>query len=65
MAEHNKERLNADGGWSQTKNMASNAWATGQAGFPDPAVPPRGLCATEQTRQNEERDALHFLPLRQ
>jgi len=26
-----KERQNADGGWSQTKNMASDAWATGQA----------------------------------
>ena len=26
-----KERQNADGGWSQTKEMASDAWATGQA----------------------------------
>ncbi|HEV8067592.1 MAG TPA: prenyltransferase/squalene oxidase repeat-containing protein [Planctomycetaceae bacterium] len=26
-----KERQNADGGWSQTKNMSSDAWATGQA----------------------------------
>jgi hypothetical protein len=26
-----KERQNADGGWSQTKSMASDAWATGQA----------------------------------
>jgi hypothetical protein len=26
-----KARQNADGGWSQTKNMASDAWATGQA----------------------------------
>jgi hypothetical protein len=25
-----KERQNADGGWSQTKDMASDAWATGQ-----------------------------------
>jgi hypothetical protein len=25
------ERQNADGGWSQTKDMASDAWATGQA----------------------------------
>lgn len=25
------ERQNADGGWSQTKEMASDAWATGQA----------------------------------
>jgi squalene-hopene/tetraprenyl-beta-curcumene cyclase len=26
-----KERQQADGGWSQTKDMASDAWATGQA----------------------------------
>ena len=26
-----KERQNADGGWSQASNMASDAWATGQA----------------------------------
>ena len=26
-----KERQNADGGWSQTADMASDAWATGQA----------------------------------
>jgi hypothetical protein len=26
-----KERQNEDGGWSQTKGMASDAWATGQA----------------------------------
>jgi len=26
-----RERQNADGGWSQTKDMASDAWATGQA----------------------------------
>lgn len=26
-----KERQNANGGWSQTKEMASDAWATGQA----------------------------------
>jgi hypothetical protein len=26
-----KERQNADGGWSQTKEMPSDAWATGQA----------------------------------
>jgi hypothetical protein len=25
------ERQNADGGWSQAKDMASDAWATGQA----------------------------------
>jgi hypothetical protein len=26
-----KERQNSDGGWSQTRDMASDAWATGQA----------------------------------
>jgi squalene-hopene/tetraprenyl-beta-curcumene cyclase len=26
-----KERQNIDGGWSQAKDMASDAWATGQA----------------------------------
>ena len=26
-----KERQNEDGGWSQTKGKASDAWATGQA----------------------------------
>jgi hypothetical protein len=26
-----KQRQNADGGWSQAKDMASDAWATGQA----------------------------------
>jgi hypothetical protein len=42
-----KERQNADGGWSQTKDMPSDAWATGQALYalshaglrpPDPAI---------------------------
>src|SRR5439155_5531795 len=31
LIQHIKKRQNADGGWSQTKNMASDAWATGQA----------------------------------
>ncbi len=31
LARRIKERQNADGGWSQTKDMASDAWATGQA----------------------------------
>ena len=44
-----KERQNADGGWSQAKDMASDAWATGQAlyalahaGIPhdDPVIAP-------------------------
>ena len=31
LAKRIKERQNADGGWSQAKDMASDAWATGQA----------------------------------
>jgi hypothetical protein len=31
LVERIKERQNPDGGWSQTKDMASDAWATGQA----------------------------------
>ena len=31
LARRIRERQNADGGWSQTKDMASDAWATGQA----------------------------------
>jgi hypothetical protein len=31
MIEHIKKRQNVDGGWSQAKDMTSDAWATGQA----------------------------------
>jgi len=31
LAKRIKERQNADGGWSQAKDMASDGWATGQA----------------------------------
>ena len=31
LAQRIKERQNEDGGWSQAKDMASDAWATGQA----------------------------------
>jgi squalene-hopene/tetraprenyl-beta-curcumene cyclase len=31
LVERIKERQNSDGGWSQAKGMASDAWATGQA----------------------------------
>src|SRR6185295_9884200 len=31
LARRIKERQNADGGWSQAKEMASDGWATGQA----------------------------------
>jgi len=31
LVQHIKKRQNADGGWSQTKDMPSDAWATGQA----------------------------------
>ena len=30
LAQNIKERQNADGGWSQAKGLASDAWATGQ-----------------------------------
>lgn len=33
LARRIRERHNADGGWSQAKGMASDAWATGQALF--------------------------------
>lgn len=31
LAQRVRERQNADGGWSQSQDMMSNAWATGQA----------------------------------
>src|SRR5204862_6275809 len=31
LAQRIKERQNEDGGWSQAKDMASDAWATGEA----------------------------------
>jgi Squalene-hopene cyclase N-terminal domain len=31
LVQHIKERQNSDGGWSQAKDMPSDAWATGQA----------------------------------
>jgi Squalene-hopene cyclase C-terminal domain/Prenyltransferase and squalene oxidase repeat len=39
-----KDRQNADGGWSQTREMASDAWATGQALY---ALAHAGIKATE------------------
>ena len=51
-----KERQNADGGWSQAKDMASDAWATGQALYalahagikPDEPVIARGTRLPDQ-----------------
>ena len=53
-----RERQNADGGWSQTTEMASDAWATGQALYAlaqadvksnDPAIERgRGFLVTSQ-----------------
>lgn len=39
-----KERQNSDGGWSQSKEMASDAWATGQAMY---ALAHAGVMADE------------------
>lgn len=58
LAERIRERQNADGGWSQTKEMASDAWATGQAlyalahaGFkPDDAPIARGHAFLAKTQ---------------
>jgi hypothetical protein len=54
-----KERQNADGGWSQAPEMASDAWATGQALYslshagikPDDAVVVRGHSFLIQTQR--------------
>jgi Prenyltransferase and squalene oxidase repeat len=53
-----KERQNADGGWSQAKDMASDAWATGQALYalahadlnPDDPVSARGQAFLTRTQ---------------
>lgn len=41
-----KERQNADGGWSQAKDMESDAWATGQALY---ALAHTGIMASDPT----------------
>ena len=46
LAERVKSRQNKDGGWSQTKEMASDAWATGQALY---ALAHAGLRSKEET----------------
>jgi squalene-hopene/tetraprenyl-beta-curcumene cyclase len=56
-----KERQNADGGWSQAKGMASDAWATGQALYalanagvkPDEAVITRGHAFLVKTQRDD------------
>jgi squalene-hopene/tetraprenyl-beta-curcumene cyclase len=54
-----QERQNADGGWSQAKGMASDAWATGQALYalaesglkPDDAAVKRGQAFLVKTQR--------------
>jgi squalene-hopene/tetraprenyl-beta-curcumene cyclase len=56
-----KERQNADGGWGQTKDMASDAWATGQALYalahagitPDEAVIARAHAFLAKTQRDD------------
>lgn len=55
------ERQNADGGWSQAKDMGSDAWATGQALYalatagvkPDDAVITRGRAFLIKTQRDD------------
>ena len=56
-----KDRQNADGGWGQTKDMGSDAWATGQALYalahagikPDDAVVSRGQAFLIKTQRED------------
>lgn len=56
-----KGRQNADGGWGQAKDMASDAWATGQALYalahaglkPDEPVIARGLTFLIETQRDD------------
>lgn len=56
-----KDRQNADGGWGQTKDMASDAWATGQALYalahagikPDDAAVSRGQAFLVKTQRED------------
>lgn len=56
-----RERQNADGGWSQSPDMASDAWATGQALFalshtdlkPDEPVIARGKAFLVKTQRDD------------
>jgi hypothetical protein len=56
-----KDRQNDDGGWSQTKEMASDAWATGQALYalahagikPDDPVVARARAFLIQTQRED------------
>jgi hypothetical protein len=61
LARRIKERQNADGGWSQTKDMKSDAWATGQALYalahagvkPDDSVIARAHVFLIKTQRND------------
>jgi hypothetical protein len=56
-----KDRQNADGGWGQTRDMASDAWATGQALYalahagikPDDAAVARGQAFLLKTQRED------------
>jgi hypothetical protein len=56
-----KDRQNADGGWGQTRDMASDAWATGQALYalahagikPDDAAVARGQAVLVRTQRQD------------
>jgi hypothetical protein len=61
LVERIKRRQNPDGGWSQTKDMASDAWATGQALYalahagvkPDELVIARGHASLIKTQRGD------------
>jgi hypothetical protein len=67
-----KRRQNADGGWSQAKNMASDAWATGQAlyalahsGFkPDDPVIKRAHAFLKKTQRDNGSWPMASRPLK-
>jgi hypothetical protein len=67
-----KERQNADGGWSQAKDMASDAWATGQALYalahaglkPDDAVTTRAHSFLVKTQRDDGSWPMASRPVR-
>jgi hypothetical protein len=67
-----RERQNADGGWSQTKEMASDAWATGQALYAlaqagvklDDPAPERGRAFLIKTQREDGSWPMTSRPLK-
>lgn len=65
-----EERQNADGGWSQTKELPSDAWATGQALYalahagikPDAPVVKRGRSFLARTQREDGSWAMSSRP---